>query len=84
MEEKTTVIYNEVRMSKNISLLPGRAGMLSRTGGAVALEMLTVTTVTKLVVTSRATEHKKESSAAQTTGLSGFSPSPSLISVCSL
>lgn len=48
---------------------PGRAGILSRTGGATASEMLTVTMVTKLVVVSRAIEQVKESSASQTTGL---------------
>lgn len=49
--------------------LPGRAGTLSRMGGAMALETLTVTKVTKLVVVSRASEHMKESFASQTTGL---------------
>lgn len=57
--------------TKKIPLLPGRAGILRRTGGATASEMLTVTMMTKLVVVSRATEHIKKSSASQTTGLSG-------------
>lgn len=67
-------------MGKLVSLyihpfLPGRAGLLSKTGGATASEILTVTTVTRLVVLPSATEHMKESTASQTTGLSSaFGP----------
>lgn len=77
-----TIISSKEWDKNKIPFLPGRAGILSRTGGAMASEMLTVTTVTKLVGVSRATEHMKESSASQTTGLSGAA-FPSFTSVLS-
>lgn len=45
---------------------PGLAGILSRTGGAAALEMLAVTMMTKLLAESRGNEHVRERSASQT------------------
>lgn len=80
--ETNCYAYKTKNETKKISLLPGRGGILRSTGGATASEMLTITTVTKLVVASRATEHMKESSASQTTGLSG-AVFPSFTSVSS-
>lgn len=51
--------------------------MMSKTGGATTLERLTVTVVTKLAAGWRGSEHVKDSSASQTTGLL-FTSVPSL------
>lgn len=66
-----------VTKQREYAFLPGRAGILSATGGATASEMLTVTMVTKLVVGSRVSEHMKVSTASQTTGFSDAGELPS-------
>lgn len=66
--------------------LPGRAGTVRRMGAAVASEIMTVTTATKLELVSRAIEHLNVSSSSQTVGIcdSALPSFTSESSVCDL